>query len=248
MISRICHVDLTGAMNSERELLTRYLRELLEVVENPESDLSQIRPGIRYWWWEHITGEEIASRLSRIERRLESLEPLRCAFAEGDRADRVMHLVTGLEGRHREERKHITSWLTGTSLLTVVDPYFFSFSGPNKVFRTQAQYVESIIELLPKTLELIEVFHLPGPNRVIMHSFQKHCRRKNISLRNWETAEVHDRVLIKNKAEAKALGTSFNGLGNKIAFVLDLPQEDLRLFRCELHRIKTMAELPIQQV
>ncbi|MDK9726146.1 MAG: hypothetical protein OEL88_14845 [Sterolibacteriaceae bacterium MAG5] len=228
-------------MNSERELLARHLRELLELVENQESDLSQIRHWIRYWWWDHPTGDEIASRLRRIERRLESLEPQRCALAEGDRADRVMHLVTGLEGRHREERKHITSWLSGASQLTVVDPYFFSFSGSNKVYRTQAQYVEAIIELLPKTLESIEVFHLPGPNRAIISAFEKHCRKKNISLRNWETTEVHDRVFIKSETEARVHGTSFGGLGNKIAFVLDLPLEDLGVFRRELHRIKSGA-------
>lgn len=228
-------------MNNERELLTHHLTELLELVKNKDSDLSQVRNWIRYWWWDHPTGDEIASRLRRIEHRLESLEPQRCALAEGDRADRVMHLVTGLEGKHREERKHITSWLSGTSHLTVVDPYFFSFSGSNKIFRTQAQYVESIIELLPKTLESIEVFHLPGPNRAIFSSIEKHCHKKNISLRNWGTTEVHDRVLIKNETEAKALGTSFGGLGNKIAFILDLPQEDLNIFRRELHRIKSVV-------
>lgn len=228
-------------MNNERELLARHLRELLELVENRESDLSQIRHWIRYWWWDHPTGDEIASRLRSIERRLETLEPQRCALAEGDRADRVMQLVTGLEGRHREERKHITSWLFGASQLTVVDPYFFSFSRPNKVYRTQTQYVEAIIELLPKTLESIEVFHHPGPNRAIISAFEKHCRKKNISLRNWETTEVHDRVFIRSETEARALGTSFGGLGNKIAFVLDLPLEDLKVFRRELYRIKSGA-------
>lgn len=228
-------------MNNERELLARHLRELLALVEDNESDLSHIRHWIRYWWWDHPTGDEIASRLRHIERRLESLEPQRCVLAEGNRADRVMHLVTGLEGRQCEERKHITSWLSGASQLTVVDPYFFSFSGPNKVYRTQAQYVEAIVELLPKTLESIEVFHLPGPNRAIFSSFQKHCYKKSIVLRNWATTEVHDRVLIKSETEARVLGTSFGGLGNKIAFVLDLPQEDLEVFRRELHRIKSWA-------
>lgn len=240
-------MDLRGAneciseiMNNERELIARHLRELLELVDNQEFDLAQIRNWTGYWWLDHPTVDEIASRLRHIERRLGSLEPKRCALAEGNRADHVIRFITGLEGRYREERKHITSWLSGTSQLTVVDPYFFSFSGPNKVYRTQAQYVEGIIELLPKTLESIEVFHLPGPNKAIKSAFEKHCHRKNISLRNWGTTEVHDRVFIKNGTEARALGTSFGGFGNKIAFVLDLPLEDLRVFRRELHRIKRL--------
>lgn len=226
-------------MTTERELLARHLRELLEVVENPESDISQLRPWLRYWWFGPPTGEEISSRLSRIERRLSTLEPQRCALAEGESANRLAYLITGLDERRNEERRHITSWLAGTNKLTISDPYFFSFSGPNKVFRTQAQYVEWLIDFIPKKIEKLEVFHLPGPNRRIYSSIAEYCRKKGISLQNHETNEIHDRVLIKNDKDAKAIGTSFGGLGNKIAFVLDLPEEDLQAFRRELHRIRT---------
>ena len=49
-------------MTSERELLVRHLRELLEVAENPESDISQLRPWLRYWWLGAPTGEEISAQ------------------------------------------------------------------------------------------------------------------------------------------------------------------------------------------
>lgn len=226
-------------MTSERELLSRHLRELLEVVDNPETDLSQLRPWLRYWWWwGSPSGDEVSARLSRIERQLSSIEARRCAFSEGENANRMAYLITGMAGRLNEERKHITTWLAGASRLTIVDPYFFSFSGPNKVFRTQAQYVEWLLEFIPKHTEQIEVFHLPGPNRRIYSAVATHCKKKNISLKTWETTEIHDRVLIRNDEEAKAVGTSFGGYGNKIAFVLDVPNEDLRMFRRELHRIK----------
>tara|TARA_R110002049_G_scaffold275802_3_gene453945 strand:- start:209 stop:892 length:684 start_codon:yes stop_codon:yes gene_type:complete len=224
---------------TERELLARHLREILEVVEDPESDLSQLRPWLRYWWWSVPTGEEVSARLSRIERKLSSIENKRCAFGEGDEANNVMYLITGLANRRNEERRHITSWLAGSGRLTVVDPYFFSFSGPNKVFRTQSQYVEWLLDFIPKQTERLEVFHLPGPNRRIYSSVAAHCHKKHIELKTWETTEIHDRVLIKNDEEAKAVGTSFGGFGNKIAFVLDVPSEDLEVFRRELHRIRT---------
>jgi len=225
-------------MTTERKLLAHHLRELLEVVENPESDISQLRPWLRYWWLDPPTGEEIFSRLSRIERRLSTLEPQRCALAEGESANRLAYLISGLDERRNEEQRHITSWLVGTKNLTISDPYFFSFSGPNKVFRTQAQYVEWLIAFIPNEIKKLEVFHLPGPNRRIYSSIDEYCRKMAISLENHETNEIHDRVLIKDGKDAKAIGTSFGGLGNKIAFVLDLPEEDLRAFRRELHRIK----------
>lgn len=226
-------------MTSERELLVLHLRELLKVAENPESDISQLRPWLRYWWFGAPAGEEISERLSRIEQRLSTLEPQRCALVEGETANRLAYLITGLDERRNEERRHITSWLAGTNKLTIVDPYFFSFSGSNKVFRTQAQYVEWLIDFIPKSVTKLEVFHLPGPNRRIYSSIDKHCRKKGITFENCETNEIHDRVLIKDDNDAKAIGTSFGGLGNKIAFVLDLPEKDLQAFRSELHRIKT---------
>ena len=230
------------AITFERELLRRHLRELLEVVENPDTDLSQLRPWLRYWWCADSSGDEVPERLSRIERLLDSLEARRCTFSEGENATRIQHLITGMAGRLNEERRHITTWLAGTSRLTIVDPYFFSFSGPNKAFRTQVQYVEWLLEFIPKNAKQIEVFHLPAPNKRICSAFAAQCKKKNIELNRWETTEVHDRVLIRNGTEAKAVGTSFGGYGNKIAFVLDMPNEDLNTFRRELYRIKTKIQ------
>lgn len=228
-------------MTTERELLSRHLRELLEAVENSEIDLSQLRPWLRYWALNAPLSEEISARLNRIEERLSSVGYRHCALAEGKNANSYMHLITGVEGRHREERKSITSWLSGTGTLTIVDPYFFLFAKENKIFRTQEKYVEWLLDLFPKGLERLDVFHLPSPNRRIVASITQHCKMKRISLGKWETTEIHDRVLIKDGIEAKAIGTSFGGFGNKIAFVLDLPKEDLDVFRKELHRIKSQT-------
>lgn len=228
-------------MNIERKIIALHLQELLELVKNEDSNISEIRYLTRNKWWTRPDIEEILARLRHIERRLDTLQLGRCALVEGGRDESVMHLITGLEGCPREVHKQVTRWLSGARQLTFVDPYFFSFSGPNKIFRTQTQYIESITALLPRALESLEIFHLPGPNRAIFSAFQKHCHGKNISLKNWETTEVHDRVLIKSESEARAMGTSFGGLGNKIAFMLDLPPEDLKVFRGELHRIKTAA-------
>jgi len=225
-------------MSRERQVIASHLQELLKLVEDPESDIEEIRLWTDAYWWRRGHFDEIHEHLRQLERQIESIRPTRCALGEGEQGEAVIHLITGIEGRLKEERKHISSWLVGAENLTVVDPYFFSFGGPNKVFRTQAAYLDALFDLLPKSLKTLEVFHLPGPNRKIYDSFRDHCHRRQIHMKNWETTEVHDRVLIKSESEAKALGTSFGGYGNKIAFVLDLPQADLESFRRELVRIK----------
>jgi hypothetical protein len=227
-------------MSTEREFLIHHLRELLKMAENPESDLSQLRPWLRCWW-APSTDEEVCTRLSRIEKQLSSLETRRCAFTAGDNSSHIMSLITGIATHRHGGQKYITSWLTGAEKLTVVDPYFFSFGGSNKVFRTSALYIEWLLEFIPKQTKTIDVFHRPIPNRLIHSAISVHCRKKGITLKAWETKEIHDRVLIKNDEEAKLIGTSFNSLGNKIAFILDMPDEDLNLFRRELRRIKTVC-------
>jgi hypothetical protein len=64
------------------------------------------------------------------------------------------------------------------------------------------------------------------------------AHEKNINLSNYPTTEIHDRVWIKNSGQAKLVGTSFGGLSHKLAFIVDLPQDDVVLFMHELYRIQ----------
>lgn len=149
-----------------------------------------------------------------------------------------MQLLTGLPNRVSKERKHLERQLHGAEKLVIVDPYFFSWSGPNKIFGKESQYTNFILELIPDTVQRLEVFHLPGPNSRITHKFNKMVKSRKIKARYIETNEIHDRVFIKNDQSAILIGTSLGGYGNKLAFVLPIPDEDLSVFSRELERIK----------
>jgi len=55
-----------------------------------------------------------------------------------------------------------------------------------------------------------------------------------LSLRT--NSKIHDRVWIADKNTAFVIGTSFGGLGRRLAFLLDLPSEDLTRFKRYLFR------------
>jgi|SRR5690554_1582356 len=225
-------------MDREKELLKRHLRQMLELLEDPEFSPASLRAWQNLWWWEDHYSHDISRRLARIEKRLEDGNIGRCALSEERNGAGVMRLITGMEDRLSEERKYLTSWLKGCEDITIVDPYFFSFGGPNKVFRTLGNYTNWLEnELIPSSAQQLTIFHLPGPNGKVINSFKGFCKRKNIKLAHHSTNEIHDRVIIKNGEVGRALGTSFGGFGNKIAFMLDLPDEDLHAFKRELHRI-----------
>jgi hypothetical protein len=230
--------DIFDTMDREIEMFRRHLREMLALLEDPECNTESLRELKRYWLWHNDYDHEIHHRLNRIERHLEEIGTRRCALSEERGGSGIMKLITGMEDRLSEERRYLTSWLKGSAEMTIVDPYFFSFGGPNKVFRTLANYTNWLeAELIPNSVKKLTIYHLPGPNGKIVSSFKEFCKRKNIQLANYPTNEIHDRVIIKNGNSGRALGTSFGGFGNKIAFMLDLPEEDLHDFKKELHRI-----------
>ncbi|TBT46506.1 hypothetical protein D5E75_24995 [Vibrio parahaemolyticus] len=225
-------------MRRSREILIAHLNEMIEALKQEQSPdtifelLNEIyasRDGYRH---------ELNMRLSGIERKLEQIANKDCKLNKQEDPSSTIHLITGLDGGLNSERKDLFSWLRGAESLVIVDPYFFSFSKENKVFRTLGNYSSWIEnELLPRSTKQVTVYHLPGPNGKIVSSFKEHCMRNGIRLSTHATIEIHDRVIIKNGESAKAIGTSFGGLGNKLAFILDLPMYDLTMFKKELHRI-----------
>ena len=54
--------------------------------------------------------------------------------------------------------------------------------------------------------------------------------------------DVHDRVWIKDFHSAYVVGTSFNGLGDKCAFILSLPEEDRRDFIRAIQHCETIFQ------
>ncbi len=52
----------------------------------------------------------------------------------------------------------------------------------------------------------------------------------------YRTKTIHDRVWIVEGRKAFVVGTSFQGIGNKFSFILDLPNEDLEKFNIYLER------------
>jgi hypothetical protein len=99
-------------------------------------------------------------------------------------------------------------------------------------------YADELISRLPRGLHKLDVFHNPGPMKVIRRRVQAFADEAGIQLRNYPTEELHDRVWIRDGAQAKVVGTSFGGLGRKMAFVLDLPPADLEEFQHQLRRIR----------
>ena len=91
--------------------------------------------------------------------------------------------------------------------------------------------MSSIDAVIPKTARSVELYVKPRKrDAVVAAGFTKLCIDRGIKLICRKTDELHDRVWIVDSTRAFVIGASFNGLGNKCAFILELPEEDRQNF------------------
>lgn len=223
-------------MRSEQREINRLVRERVQLILDHGIPMEALR---EYLVLQHPS--ELFAELRLIRQELHELRSNKgfCALAEGSgERSNVMQLLTGISGNLAPERKHVGRRTKNSSSLIICDPYFFSWSGPNKGFSREREYTNYIIGLIPREVRRLEVYHLPGPNSRIFGRFKKEIGSRNIQVSYYQTTEIHDRVIIDANDNGTLLGTSFGGLGNKLAFVLDIPIEDVKAFKIELARIK----------
>ncbi len=126
---------------------------------------------------------------------------------------------------------YIKEWIGDAKELTIVDRYFF------KAISQNDEYSKAIKEII-KGIKNLKIFYEQGNNDVV-ESFI--AENNNVRIRHFKTEEIHDRVLIKDNKKAIVVGASFNGLGKRLAFVLDMSCEDLIHFNSELKEIENQT-------
>lgn len=217
------------------EVLTQELKES----ENTEESIYKTIRGFRklYPFWE----DEFEYRLHSIENKIDSLIDrlvASCRMASSD-GERVMEFMTGRGASERAKGvKYLSDWMNSPTEITIADPYFMKNSGAI----SETDYKKSLEGLLPLSLKKMELFIGPRTQKYQKASiatwFNQLCTTRGIQLEVFHQEEVHDRAWLRNGSNALVVGTSFNGLGNKCAFLLDLDAADTASFSAELRRIR----------
>lgn len=184
----------------------------------------------------------LAERLR--EQIVQDVVTARCRFSE-DQAGGVMRLLTGFGGR-TVALKDLKSWVRGATRLVIADPYVIAGNssrwgslGKSAKKSDATAYAQELNAVLGD-VEDIDVFFLPDPPKEMKSALKKEAF-KGRRVRYFPTTEIHDRVWIKDATDARLVGTSFGGIGRKLAFILELPSEDRQRFSAELERIRRDA-------
>jgi hypothetical protein len=219
---------------AELEQILAALRE--DLLDPEEVQRRFFNPMGRLGFHRHLLQVEAQIRSLREEVLRGHDKPVRCAYTD-DRGQ-VIKMLTGVSGEVERDHKYLKKKSHSNEWLIITDPYFLQWAGPNKAFSTEKQYTDYIVDYIPRELKKLELFILPDPNKRIFKKFNDRIRARGTQVSYWQTIEIHDRTIIRDNMTGTLIGTSFGGLGNKLAFVLDIPEQDLKQFMEQLNRIR----------
>ncbi len=173
-------------------------------------------------------------------------DSIRCRFSDDD-AGMVLKALTGpgVTGRSAPLRE-LRLWLKDAKRVVIADPYFMhgntsgwgDLTDDEKKDRADA-YADEVRQVLGPVAE-VDVYHLPDPPKEL-RTAMKRIAFEGRRVTPHETTEIHDRVWIKDGNDARVVGTSFGGIGSKLAFIIALSEEDRTRFQEELRRIAASA-------
>lgn len=128
------------------------------------------------------------------------------------------------------------TFLSGMSDLIVVDPYIFKADWINSgsayrglLFASGTPRKMTIITTKNKNKRLD---HIDPIQQAAAESLFKQIPGLTYTIQY--SNDIHDRIWIKDRIDARAVGTSLNGLDKKISFILTLPKRDLQQFLGDL--------------
>jgi hypothetical protein len=123
-------------------------------------------------------------------------------------------------------RKPLREVINKAKKLLIADPFFFHVP----MDLSDDVYIEKLLETLPlSTLLEITVIYTKPKRNTALPLFQSKIP-KEVKFIPIENDSIHDRVWVVDDKKAYIVGTSFNGIGKKLSFILSLPDEDLNDF------------------
>lgn len=213
-----------------KELLIEHLKELIAIVECSDDSSDALGRTHREVLFHRFREEEFDNRLRRLDDKVDVLlkRPAPTCRMSNEESKNKMQLMTGVGAAARAEAiEYMRNGFAGAKQLVICDPYFLL---PIRK-KSQTDYLDGLEAVIPKSVQAIELYvkHRKRDAEVAA-GFTKLCQDRGIKLTCRKTDEIHDRVWIVDSTRAFVIGASFNGLGNKYAFILELPEDDRRNF------------------
>jgi hypothetical protein len=131
-------------------------------------------------------------------------------------------------------RQALKAKLRDAQKLIICDPYVFVIPQDT----TETEYVKQLLSILPmNTLRVLEIAYSGRKSPRVVQELKKQIPA-SVSLKLLIDGSLHDRVWIVNDSRAFIVGTSFGSIGKKVAFIIDLPDDDFVTFKKHITNIR----------
>ncbi len=222
--------------NERIEILLRQQRNLinglLKRLKNSEEKISIEDLQKIFWYRFHpFYDEYLVDKLDEINNRLKNTN-FQCRYSE--ETDGMMKMLiaprrgqTDIKEIRNTGLKEIRDFTKDTKELIIIDPYIFG--GETDKASTYIEEFKRCSRIDNKSITKIHIIYSSqqGNTSAIKNGIKKLASDNNCSLTSYDSDKIHDRIWIKDKAEAIVVGTSFGGIGNRLCFILELPKYDL---------------------
>jgi hypothetical protein len=213
-----------GLYMPRKNLLIKHLKELISIAERSENyddAISKIRRiNFIYPFWD----VELERRLRRLDQKIDELleRPSSSCRFENEYGDKVFELMTAANPNGRVSAiHHMNESFYSAEKLTICDPYFLC------KIKDVDSYLKNIDMVIPTTVKAIDLYiNKSKCDTDVQKAFNNLCQKRSIKLTCLNTDKIHDRVWIIDSSRAFIVGTSFNGIGKRITFILALPETD----------------------
>jgi hypothetical protein len=147
----------------------------------------------------------------------------RCALDRDNEGN--LGLVT-LPGQRALGLKELRDFTVEAESLIVVDP--FVFSGNKASAKVIAAEFERTARVAGKWLKRVHfIYDQSHMTNSVKAEIEGALAENNVRSTRCHSDVIHDRLWIADRSRAIVVGTSFNGIGGRAAFLLPLPEPDL---------------------
>jgi hypothetical protein len=122
--------------------------------------------------------------------------------------------------------------------LIIIDPYFYKGGYSDE---ENEEYISNIKDIIdPSKIERLHIIYDKRHTAALIRDEINNLYGNKIT--EASTNKIHDRIWIIDQNNASLVGTSLNGLGSKLAFILPLPYKDLESLKTELKNYKLLYD------
>jgi len=110
--------------------------------------------------------------------------------------------------------------------LVICDPYILTIREGDD----PEDYVHQLREVLPESLSKLVLVHSQTKENHLMREIIIHTFPNSLPVHIFKCSAIHDRVWIVDNKSAFVTGTSFNSIGYRLSFIIDLDKDDFKDF------------------